>query len=361
MHLSSTPSKIIHVVSSLNVGGAERFVIDLCQVQQKQGYQVSILSLGNQHDELVEEAGHKGITANVVSQVKGWRLLQSYRLLVKADIIHFHSPHAIKLFSPIIGALQKRIMVYTRHGAAPLHAPHWQRLHKKIRPFVNAITFVSNEGKQNFQSIHAWSGLPMEVIDNGIDIDAINVTDNRRDSTLLRLGSVGRMVKLKGQHFLLEAIAGLTKERRQRVTVEFFGDGECRKELQQFAQTNLPDTRITFHGMVDNRDDIYNAFDVMCVTSETEGLSLAVIEAMAYKKAVVATNVGGNPKLVEHDTTGWLFEYADTETLKTLINKLIDEPTLAQKMGANGREKVAQAFSLNITADKFNQLYLPGE
>ena len=357
MHVSSTPTKITHIVSSLNVGGAERFVIDLCQVQQQNDYQVNIVSLGSKYDDLVSEAENKGIQVDIISQIHGWRLVQAYKQLSMADIIHFHSPHAVKLFNPFIGMLRSRSIIYTRHGAAPLEAKHWRRMHRKIRPYINAITFVSQEGMDNFQSTHHWSDLPMLVIDNGIDINALRIDSSDRESKPLRLGSVGRMVKLKGQVTLLEAVAGLSKEQRDQVAIDFFGDGDCRAALESFAKRHLPDANVNFHGMVGDRDDIYNAFDVLCVTSETEGLSLAVIEAMAYKKAVLATNVGGNPKLVEHGVNGLLFEYADSDTLKAFISELLAEPSRVTAMGEKGRQKVEQFFSLQATAAKFDELY----
>ncbi len=357
MHASSTSKKIIHIVSSLKVGGAERFVIDLCQVQRQDGYQVSIVSLGDKSDDLVDEAQNRGIAVNIISPLYVWRLIQAYYLLSKADIIHFHSPHAVKLFNPFLGLLSQRAMIYTRHGAAPLEAEHWRRLHKKIRPYFNAVTFVSREGMENFQSMHHWSGLPLLVIDNGIDIDAITIRTSERQGSTLRLGSVGRMVALKGQINLLEAVAGLEANKRDRIVVDFFGDGDCRQRLEDYASQHLDKNNVHFHGMVGDRDEIYNSFDVLCVTSETEGLSLAVIEAMAYKKAVVATNVGGNPKLVAHDVNGLLFEYADTQTLKSYLSELLDNPSKIEAMGSNGREKVEQSFSLQATASKFEALY----
>lgn len=361
MHVSSTSKKITHIVSSLNVGGAERFVIDLCQVQQQNGYQVNIVSLGSKRDDLVSEAGSKGIPVDVISQIHGWRLVQAYRLLCGADIIHFHSPHAVKLFNPFIGLLQRRSMIYTRHGAAPLEAEHWRSLHRKIRPYIDAITFVSQEGMHNFQSMHHWSDLPVRVIDNGIDTNALRLDTDKHQVSKLRLGSVGRMVKLKGQITLLEAVAGLPQEQRDRIIIDFFGDGDCRQGLESYVRQHLSDATVNFHGMVGDRDEIYNTFDVLCVTSETEGLSLAVIEAMAYKKAVLATNVGGNPKLVEHDANGLLFNYADTGTLTAYIGALLDDASRVAAMGEQGRRKVEQFFSLQATAAKFDELYHQGQ
>ena len=106
--------------------------------------------------------------------------------------------------------------------------------------------------------------------------------------------SVGRLVPLKGQQFLLEAIAALPETERQRISVQIFGDGPDRERLEAIAGNTLKDIPVVFHGNVMDREEIYRQIDVLAVTSRTEGLSLAIMEAMARQIPVIATAVGGN-------------------------------------------------------------------
>jgi glycosyltransferase involved in cell wall biosynthesis len=114
---------------------------------------------------------------------------------------------------------------------------------------------------------------------------------------------------------------------------------------------------VYFHGMVQDRNVIYSSIDALVVTSETEGLSLAIIEAMAYGCAVIASNVGGNPKLIEQDVNGWLFEYDDNKTLSEFIHTLQTQQALLSTFGKAGRQKIEQQFSLDNCADKYSEIY----
>ena len=349
--------KIVHVVSSLNVGGAERFVLDLCKLQQKDGCNVAILSTGSKDDTLLADSETSQIETLTLSKIPILRTIQGYFFVRDCDVLHLHSPHTIKILLPFFRMLKACAIIYTRHGARSLQASHWKTLHIKMRKFVKGVSFVSNEGKDIFLQTHHWQGVPIQVIDNGVDLSAVNVRVTRSSNKKLKIGSVGRMVALKSQITLLTSLASLERHHQQEFEVHFFGSGDCQASLQQYHQEHIPDINVVFHGMVSDRGMIYNEFDILCVTSETEGLSLAIIEAMAYERAVIATNVGGNPKLVEHDATGWLFEYQDDIVLSEHLIRLLEHPEDVATAGKKGREKVEKEFSLKTTAEKYYQLY----
>ena len=292
MKKGSLKLKVAHIVGSLNVGGAERFVIDLCSIQKKLNMKPAIISLGSPDDALVGECRVNNIPVANYGGGSLIKIIRVFFVLLKFDIIHIHSPHALKFLSVALPFFNKKI-IYTRHGAAPLTAPHWNRLHLKIEKHINAITFVSKEGFDNFQQQHNWQNTPCLVIDNGVLIDPVN----KNESTLFRIGSVGRMIPLKHQISLLKAVSLLKEEVQNSIELNFFGDGACIAQLKSYQSENLTNVAINFHGMINNRELIYSNIDVLVVTSETEGLSMVIIEAMANRIPVIATNVGGNPKL----------------------------------------------------------------
>ena len=348
---------IAHIVGSLNFGGAERFVIDLCSSQRNRGYNPTIISLGATTDPLIPEAKDQQIPVNVI---KGGRTGKQLKLLLKLnhfDVLHIHSPHALKFLALLLPILSKKKIIYTRHGAAPLKAKKWKRLHKFARKYIDALSFVSEEAMSNFQDVHQWKKLPILVVDNGVNLTDITPSSFDQKSDKIRLGSVGRMVPLKNQIGLLKAVKNLSPLDRQKIEVHFFGDGDCFADLKCFHDQHLLDTKVVFHGMVRERDLIYKSFDVLLVTSETEGLSIAIIEAMAYQRAIIATNVGGNPRLVENQATGWLVPYDDSKELAKCIQQLINNPSLISEMGLNGMNKVHSKFSIDASADKYETLY----
>ncbi len=347
--------KVAHIIGSLNIGGAERFVIDLCSVQlEKSGIEPVIVSLGDPQETLVAEAENIGIKVYRYANNRLVKLLKVLFALRKFDVIHIHSPFVLKFLSYIFPLLKSKV-IYTRHGAAPLSKLFWPKLHRQMEKYVDAVTFVSQEGRDIFHHNHGWNKVPSIVIDNGVLIKPIQ--KNKPTSNRLRIGSVGRMVPLKNQLGLLKAIQLQAKQLKTDVELHFYGDGDCLADLQIFHQDQLPQAKVFFHGMVNDREEIYSNFDVLVVCSETEGLSMVIIEAMANKIPVIATNVGGNPKLVVDNQTGWLFEYDDNKKLSDIIQSIIQDRQLTYSLGEQAFDYINENFSIQASANKYAEIY----
>tara|TARA_R110001592_G_scaffold111146_3_gene307978 strand:- start:1512 stop:2564 length:1053 start_codon:yes stop_codon:yes gene_type:complete len=345
---------IAHILSSLQVGGAERFVIDLCRSQKAQGDNPMIISLGRPGEQLESECDTHGVRFFSTSRSSICKLIQVILRLRKMDIVHIHSPYALKFLQMAVSYLKGKI-IYTRHGSAPTIAEHWQKLHVKMQPFISVITFVSKEGMDNFQNLHRWQKTPCQVIDNGVLIKAIDFRSD--DSAKVRIGSVGRMIPLKNQLGLFKALTQLTQGVQKNIAVHFFGDGECLTQLKDYRTKNLSNINVNFHGMVNDRDDIYAKIDVLVVCSETEGLSMVIIEAMANKIPVIATNVGGNPQLVLDKKTGWLFEYNDNEKLAEIIAKIVEDKSILKPLAEQAFNYISANFSIASSAKKYAEIY----
>jgi glycosyltransferase involved in cell wall biosynthesis len=346
--------KVAHIVSSLNIGGAERFVIDLCEVQKNDGMQPYIISLGKPGEDLEHVCQQLKIQVFSFNNSLSLKLMKVFSKLRKCDVIHIHSQHALKFIYRLLPVLNTKC-IYTRHGASPLTAVHWLKMHKKSARYVDAITFVSQEGFDNFQKTHGWKNIPSSVIDNGVLIKPIEKA--KPDHSVLRIGSVGRMIPLKSQITLLQAASLLPLSIQENLEIHYFGDGKCLPILEAFdEQQNWP-VKVFFHGMVNDRNKIYSSFDVLAVTSETEGLSMVIIEAMANRIPVVATNVGGNPKLVIEGKTGHLFDYADDKKLSSLLSAFAEDEQLINTLGNCAFSYIKENFSLETSAKKYAKLY----
>jgi glycosyltransferase involved in cell wall biosynthesis len=346
--------KVAHIVGSLNIGGAERFVIDLCRVQKRSGDKPAIISLGQPIDPLVAECIITNIPVASYNGGSMWKLVRIFLVLLKFDVIHIHSPHALKFLNVILPLLNKK-NIYTRHGAAPLTSPKLMELHREASAYVDAITFVSLEGANNFHQQHSWKDVPSVVIDNSVLIKP--QAKMTKKTHKLRLGSVGRMIPLKNQLALLKAVQLLSKKSQKNIELHFFGDGECLAYLKSFKDKHLACVEVNFHGMVTDREQIYSNFDVLVVSSETEGLSMVIIEAMANHIPVIATNVGGNPKLVIDNQTGWLFEFSDVQKLASILLHLMDNKQLITDFGDMAFNYISENFAIKTAAKKYAQLY----
>jgi glycosyltransferase involved in cell wall biosynthesis len=348
--------KITHVLTTLNMGGAERFVVDVSEKQIQLGHDVEVIIFGEGEQSLVQECQSRGVivkrlTGNFIQRNK-----QFYDNVKHAEVIHIHSPYIIKSLFPSITVLTGIKIIYTRHGAMELPGTIWRLCHFLARQKIKDVTYVSEDSYIAFNKHHDWSDASHHVIENGVMLEDVN--QNKSSSEKLRIGSVGRMVSLKNQISLIRAVSSLPKEIAMKVELHFFGDGECRELLIKECQNGLANSMYNFHGVQINRNLIYNNIDILAVTSETEGLSLAIIEAMAYEIPVLATNVGGNPRPVINGETGYLFEYEDYHKLAELIVGYIDNPKMLREHGKKAKKHIVNNFSLDVTLKRYQSLYV---
>lgn len=347
---------VLHVLSSLKLGGAEKFTIELAQLQRRQGHDARILSLGEDSEFLKQVALHGDVPVIVCSSLSS--RLDRYRQLTalfrQFDVVQIHSPRILSYLAPAIMLNPTRKYIYTRHGLDPLQGFKWRVIHSLLRPFINRVTFVTQTGLDTFKRSFQWPDANLQVIENGV-----NIPDQPASfrGPVVRFGSVGRMVALKGQKHLLSS-AGMLVQRLPQANFEihFFGTGPEEAALQSMA-TALPAGKVVFHGQVQDIAEIYRNIDVLVVTSETEGLSMVIIEAMAKGLPVIATRVGGNPSLVFDGTTGLLFDFADQDALCQHMEKFLAAPELINAYGGNARAMISSRFSLERTSAAYLAVY----
>lgn len=351
---------ILHLVSSLQIGGAERFVVDLAKEQKLNGLSIRILSFSSNKDPLVDVAIKHGIDVLFI-QKKWWsKNRELLSILSSASVVHCHAMSILRSMLLVMPFLKKRRLVYTRHGEMDI--VHWKvkLVYFLSKPFVDVIVFVSSTGLDKFVKQTNWIDKSTYVVDNGIDTQSIrknNLVPSEAKAKCIRFGCVGRLVPLKAQHHLIEAIGTLPKEQQKKCQIQIIGDGESRQFLERQAKHKLECSSYFFYGTLLDREDIFKDIDVLVVNSETEGLSIAILEAMAYEKPVIATNVGGNPKLVIPTKTGWLYDYSDIKSLTAIIESILIGSDDLPQFGKNARTHVESNFSLKSTAKTYEQLY----
>jgi glycosyltransferase involved in cell wall biosynthesis len=339
--------RIVHAVSSLAIGGAERFAVDLARLQHREGLAPVILNFSNASDELCDDARAAGL--EVVSLERDSATLKRLRKIAACvhgsspAALHVHSPWCLRALAPMLPFFDGSI-VYTRHGAHAYDSWSWRALHAWAHRFTDHVTFVSEEALSVHQRVYGVTGVPMHVLEFGVDTAVAKHA--RVPGAPVRIGTVGRLVALKGQRQLIEAVARLGLP---DVQLHFFGDGPERADLEQHA-ANVLRGRAFFHGAVMDRDRIYAQVDVLAVASRMEGLSLVIMEAMVREIPVVATHVGGNPRLVIPGETGTLVPYADPTAMAAALRPLC-------AYGAAARSLIVRRYSLDGVGRKLLELY----
>jgi glycosyltransferase involved in cell wall biosynthesis len=188
------------------------------------------------------------------------------------------------------------------------------------------------------------------VIYNGVDPHSGMLTPPvTRKKTI---GLVARLIPLKDVSTLLRAFARISSQVTARIII--VGDGPSRSLLEKEAEQLGIAHSIFFTGERNDAKEIIKEFHIGVLTSKYEGLSNVIMEYMCAGKPVVATNVGGNPELVEDGVTGFLFDPGDEIHLADILHRLLSTPDCGARMGSAGRDKMVDNFSVAEMVSAWN-------
>jgi colanic acid/amylovoran biosynthesis glycosyltransferase len=177
--------------------------------------------------------------------------------------------------------------------------------------------------------------------------------------------NVAALKAYKGQAHLLGALALLRRQGYDAV-VHLVGEGPERAELERLANSLGVAAAVRFHGVLSGRPlrrlleqaHVFAMPSVQLQSGLTEGIPVAVMEAMAVGVPVVASSVSGMPELVIDDVTGLLVPPADEEALAAAVRRLIDQPGLSERLSTSARQLVAEEFDLRQTTRQLEGLFL---
>lgn len=190
-------------------------------------------------------------------------------------------------------------------------------------------------------------------IPNGVDLSHFRPGAPIADDGPLRVVCVGRLIERKGQHHLIAAIRRL-KDLGLDVRAALVGTGDSEAAYRKQAQELQVSDRVEFVGYV-AREEIpaaYAAAHVFALPSFNEGMSVALLEAMACGLAPVVTRTGGTAELVDEGTNGLVFDWGDVTALTRHLAALARDRELARRMGAAARHRAAR-FSWDIVTAQF--------
>jgi glycosyltransferase involved in cell wall biosynthesis len=333
----------------------EQVVVRLAASQKEAGHRVGVLAIhgGPLEEELLKIGIHVEVLGSGRMR-RGTRTLR-YFSSVRPDVVHAHNPTSLH-YAVLSKLVSRARLVVTVHGetyARPGSALEWY--------LVSFVGVVSHAALRKLRVPCAPAKL--RVIHNGIAL----VGDNRsqRDTQRLELGVsqtlvgiiVARLSGLKGHATLLRSLEKL-RAAGVDLLVLVAGDGPQRGELERQArELSLDDRLVRFLGARTDVDRLLRAADFFVLPSDTEGLPLSVLEAMAHGLPVVASRVGGIPELIEHDEHGLLVPPGDPIALADAIRRLSDDPSLRRRLGDAARLRARGQFSLSNTLRKYDLLY----
>jgi glycosyltransferase involved in cell wall biosynthesis len=192
----------------------------------------------------------------------------------------------------------------------------------------------------------AGQGIKRHLLSYVYDGFDIPVSASPQGSDRFTFGTVCNLMPRKSVDHLLKAAARMKEQGESHFRVLIAGDGAERQSLETLAKSLSLENEVEFLGFVQEPLPIIAAMDVFAFCSAKEGLARVLIEAMSLEKPVISSNVIGPQEVVDDGKTGFLYEYGDVEKLASLLMALRRNPPLRQQLGAAGRKRAQQVFTV---------------
>jgi len=291
---------------------------------------------------------------NDVGLISLIRLISALRKL-RPEILAFNTPRPIFIgtmasrFSPV------RARIVFRRVNFPLRQNFLTRF--KYTWGIDCIVAISESIRLQLEV----SGIPsskIRTIYEGMDLSLYPQKPDREESHSVRptvVGTVSHLSPEKGIHYLIEA-ASLIPDVHRRLRFVVVGEGNCLPEAKALTRKKGLGNVFHFAGFHSNTSRFMKTFDIFALPSLSEGLSSAILEAMATSLPIVATKVGGIPELVKNEDNGLLVAPADPESLSLAIQRLADNPEESRRMGLRGRKRMEEQFTLERKIAETEQL-----
>ena len=365
---------ICHVaVGDLWAGAEVQLKVLLSKLVGRVDIDLSVILLNE--GRLEEEIDALGIPVRVFPESQ-WGSGKIFRELVREfkqsniQIVHTHKYKDTILAAPAAKLCAIPHVVRTVHGLREpfqglqaLKMSCYETIERTVRrSCVDSIIAVSSQIESKYKSEGVVSRVT--CIRNGIDLDGKSIlTDRWRtrkelgvDPETCLIGTIGRLTPVKGIPYLLEAARMLLRH-GANVKVLVVGEGSIRSALMAQTRDLGISENVVFSGHREDTNALLQALDIFALPSLSEGIPMALLEAMAASRAVVASRVGGVPEIVEDGSEGFLVEPMDVNGLTEKCLRLIQSPEMAQKMGQMARARVERDFSSENMAHQVALLY----
>jgi glycosyltransferase involved in cell wall biosynthesis len=290
-----------------------------------------------------------------------WRLSRVLKQL-RPDVIHAHDPHAVAMAATAMSMVAPKprpALISTRRAlfrVADNSFSRWK--YSEVDCFIASCEAVRNR--------LIGDGIPRartRVVYEGVDLGRIEhlPAANIHSDFYLPVGApvvlnVGALVAQKGQHHFVDAAALVLREVPDARFV-IVGDGELRAALEKQIKDKRLERHVVLAGFRPDALELTKACDVFAISSVIEGLSIALLDAMACSKAVVATSVGGIPEVVMDGETGYLVPPHDARAMADRLTFLLKRPDQRKAMGDAALQRARDGFTVERMVDATADVY----
>ncbi len=366
--------KILHIIDSGGLYGAEIMLLHLMRAQVDLGLEPVLASIGASGEgekALETETRLRGLRVETFRMRNGPNWPGAVKILRFAwdngiDLLHTHGYKGNILFGLLPRSFRRLPLVATIHGWT--WTKGWNRMRvyewldgQSLR-FADKVVLVSQAMKKH-PRVKKIRSDKIAVIANGIPLNSFRGQNVEQRQDIVHFAAqgfsivaVGRLSSEKGLDILIKAAAQLVNDGYD-LRLAILGQGELRHQLEKQAQDLGLNGRVLFAGYVDNAGSYLEHFDLFCLPSLTEGLPMVLLEAMAAKVPVIATSVGGVPEVLDHGRAGILVEPASVRSLKDALISVLRKPRETLNLVQEASNRVEKMYSSQAMAREYLQVY----
>ena len=358
---------VVHVVVAGEVGGAERMLVDLARGSSARRHSVALLTPSERLRALFTSAGldvddRGAVRESPLSYLA--RSLGPRDAAWVADVMRDRGANIAHLHtfgSQVVGTrAAQRVgakVVRTEHSTRVYDDPSCWPFSRWSLERADAVVCISEHVERVALAKAPWAAKKTSVVANGVDTAHFVPRPHARAGTValtapLRFVALGRLDPRKGLDVAFTALAQVPG-----AVLDVVGDGSQRATLEVLAKRLGIGERVRFVGFVDDVRASIASADVALSSARAEGLGIALLEAMAMERAVVALPTGGIPEIVTDGDTGWLAHGHGPEALARVMADAVDRRDEVLRRGARARDTVEARFSIDVMRRGYERVY----
>jgi sugar transferase (PEP-CTERM/EpsH1 system associated) len=348
---------IAHLTLSLDVGGQEKLLLEFARHIDPARFTLAFVALGG-HGKLADHIEGLGWRVIALDEPPGlrpamiWRLWRLFRR-ERFDVVHTHDDKPLLYAGPAAWLARVPRRVHTHHhGHVPQIGRRQERLVRWAARLVNPFVCVSHDAAR-YAALQGIARARLRVLWNGTDLERFAHQGPQPGGPAV---VVARLSPEKDVQILLYAVRQVV-DALPGFRLEIAGTGPCCAELVKLAAALRLDEHVRFLGEVSDVAALLGRASLFVLPSQSEGISLTILEAMASGLPVLATAVGGNPEVVEDGRTGLLVPPRDSVALAHGLLRLAGDRDEAQLLGRAGRRRVEAHFDSRKMIAQYEALY----
>ncbi len=361
--------KILHIAFS-GLGGHGNIFFSMADADKEKQHQFEIIFFGNEEvrEGYIQKADQRKIPWYFVKKKPGFDFA-SYRQIEKIirqtmpDIIFLHSSSYIFPVKKALLFIGKKIKIVVRE-TQPNHLKtklNWLGLCASLIT-ATKVVFLSTEYRDVIKKRLAlfFSDKRTAVIPNGVDLDVYKPVEGRKH-TGISIGMQSRLSETKDHATLIDAFAQVLKSSGEgTVKLYIAGDGVCKAALEKQVQDLNISHAVEFTGMLEETDlpQFINSLDIYVHATLGETMSTAIMQVMACRMPIIASDVLGVNNMIKHNQNGLLVPAKNAAVLSAAIIQLIKQPQLAAELAANAFTFATENYSNKKMLQRYNEIFL---